>query len=75
MTIPTPADLATLFQPFRQVDGALSRAYEGTGLGLAISQRLAGLMGGMISAQSEPGRGSKFTLELPLCAPEPASST
>ena len=70
-----PADLATLFQPFRQVDGALSRAYEGTGLGLAISQRLAGLMGGMISAQSEPGRGSKFTLELPLCAPEPASST
>ena len=70
-----PADLTTLFQPFRQVDGALSRAYEGTGLGLAISQRLAGLMGGMISAWSEPGHGSKFTLELPLRGPEPASST
>jgi PAS domain S-box-containing protein len=70
----TQADQATLFQPFRQIDGELSRAYEGTGLGLAISQRLAQLMGGMISVWSEAGQGSRFTLWLPLCAPEPGPS-
>lgn len=64
------ADQATLFQPFRQIDGELSRAYEGTGLGLAISQRLAQLMGGMISVWSEAGQGSRFTLRLPLRATE-----
>ncbi|MDP1692867.1 MAG: CHASE3 domain-containing protein [Burkholderiaceae bacterium] len=68
------ADQATLFQPFRQVDAALSRASEGTGLGLAISQGLAGLMGGMISVWSEPGQGSRFTIRLPLRTPEPVSS-
>jgi signal transduction histidine kinase len=68
----TRADQATLFQPFRQVDGALSRAHEGTGLGLAISHRLAGLMGGMISVRSEPGQGAQFTLRLPLRTPESA---
>jgi len=60
------ADLATLFQPFRQVDTGLSRHHEGTGLGLAICRRLAGLLGGEITAESEPGRGSVFTVVLPL---------
>ena len=61
-----PADLATLFQPFRQIDSGLSRNHEGTGLGLAICRKLAELMGGEIRAESEPGKGSVFTFTLPL---------
>jgi PAS domain S-box-containing protein len=61
-----PADLATLFQPFRQVDTGLARQHEGTGLGLAICRRLATLMGGEIFAVSEWSRGSEFTVILPL---------
>ncbi len=61
-----PHDLATLFQPFRQVDGGLSRQHEGTGLGLAICQRLTELMGGEITASSEFGKGSTFSVILPL---------
>jgi PAS domain S-box-containing protein len=61
-----PADLATLFRPFRQIDSGLARENEGTGLGLAISQRLATLLGGEISAASEWAQGSLFTLTLPL---------
>lgn len=47
-----PQDMATLFQPFRQIDSGLARQHEGTGLGLAISRRLADLLGGEISATS-----------------------
>jgi PAS domain S-box-containing protein len=60
-----PADLAILFQPFRQIDTGLTRKRDGTGLGLAISRRLAGLMGGAIEVESEWGKGSVFTLILP----------
>lgn len=60
-----PPDLATLFQPFRQIDTGLSRSHEGTGLGLAICRRLADLLGGGIGVQSEWGKGSVFTLTLP----------
>ncbi|MBI3150487.1 MAG: transporter substrate-binding domain-containing protein [Betaproteobacteria bacterium] len=63
-----PEDLAELFQPFRQIDSALSRQHEGTGLGLAICRRLAGLMGGQIEAQSVWGEGSVFTLTLPVAS-------
>jgi PAS domain S-box-containing protein len=59
-------DLQTLFQPFRQVDSGLARKHDGTGLGLAICRRLAGLMGGQIDAASEWGKGSTFTVTLPL---------
>ncbi|RXK54881.1 PAS domain S-box protein [Oleiharenicola lentus] len=64
-----PADLATLFQPFRQIDTGLSRLHDGTGLGLAICRRLATLLGGEINAASEWGRGSQFTVILPLQPP------
>lgn len=67
-----PADLATLFQPFRQVDSGLTRQHEGTGLGLAICRRLAGLMGGEINVESEWGRGSVFTFTLPAEPPPKA---
>ena len=66
--------LPLLFGKFAQVDSSLVRKYEGAGLGLAISQELARLMGGAIAVASEPGRGSEFTLTVPLapCAPAAA---
>ena len=62
-------DLATLFQPFKQVDAGLARQHEGTGLGLVICRRLAMLLGGRISIESEWAKGSVFTALLPLHAP------
>ncbi len=59
-------DLAKLFQPFRQIDSGLQRQHEGTGLGLAICRRLTELLGGTIGAESAWGKGSVFTVELPM---------
>jgi signal transduction histidine kinase/ActR/RegA family two-component response regulator len=61
---------ARLFSRFEQADGSITRRFGGSGLGLAISGSLAEMMGGQIVATSEPGKGSAFTLCLPLDAAE-----
>jgi len=59
-------DISHLFQPFRQANTNTSTKYGGTGFGLAISRRICRMMGGDISAESEKGKGSTFTIWLPV---------
>ncbi|MGO8920729.1 MAG: ATP-binding protein [Stellaceae bacterium] len=63
--------LAKLFTPFSQADASIRRDYGGTGLGLAVSQGLCRSMGGDIAVDSEPGRGSCFTVRVPAGAVDP----
>ncbi|OHD25629.1 MAG: hypothetical protein A2Y38_21850 [Spirochaetes bacterium GWB1_59_5] len=59
-------NLSLIFEEFRQADDSASRKYGGTGLGLAIAKNYADILGGSISVQSQSGRGSLFTVRLPL---------
>jgi PAS domain S-box-containing protein len=59
-----PEDLVTVFEEFRQVDPSLRREHEGSGLGLALVRRLVELHGGEIAVESQPGKGTTFTVTL-----------
>ena len=61
----TAEQMGKLFQEFSQASSSTASKYGGTGLGLVISRRFCQMMGGDITVESEPGRGSTFTIRLP----------
>jgi signal transduction histidine kinase len=65
-----PADQERVFDEFVQIDGPLQRTLKGTGLGLSLCRRLADILGGTLTLESEPGRGSTFILTIPRVHPE-----
>ena len=67
----TPEQMGRLFQEFSQASSATASKYGGTGLGLVISRRFCQMMGGDITVESEPGRGSTFTIRLPRTVDRP----
>ena len=66
-----PAEMKeTIFLEFRQASEGLNRSFEGTGLGLTITKKSINMLGGKISLKSEFGKGSEFTIELPVSIEE-----
>ena len=64
-----PEKLRTIFESFRQVDNTLSRTHNGLGLGLALAEKIAEVLRGEITVDSQPGKGSTFTVRLPFRIP------
>jgi signal transduction histidine kinase len=68
-------EFSLLFEPFRQVDGSLSRRFEGSGLGLALAKQMVEAHGGTIHVRSKVGQGSRFSVLLPKSSSAPALAT
>jgi PAS domain S-box-containing protein len=68
----TPEQLSRLFQAFTQADSSTTRNFGGTGLGLTITKHFCAMLGGAINVASEPGKGSIFTIDLPVEVAGPA---
>ncbi len=66
-----PDDIQRVFKEFQQVDSGANRTQQGTGLGLALTRSFAILHGGNVSVESELGKGSRFTIDLPVQARSP----
>ena len=66
----TPEQVVGLFKPFSQADASTTRYYGGTGLGLAITQHFCRMLGGDVTVESEYGKGSTFTITLPVVCPK-----
>lgn len=75
MGVGIPADKLThIFEPFVQVEGALTRSHAGSGLGLSITRKLVELHGGVLTVKSVPSKGSTFTFTLPLASDQEADT-